>query len=30
MINAWHYAGWLYSIRMPEELKPGAEWEAAC
>ena len=26
MINAWHYAGWLYSIRMPEELKPGPEW----
>ena len=26
MIHALHYGGWLYSPRMPEELKPGPEW----
>ena len=26
MIHAWHYAGWLYSLRMPEELRPEPEF----
>ncbi len=26
MIHAWHYGGWLYSLRMPEELRPEPEF----